>query len=157
VSVVTSYLELTDPAGLRASAPPDVHVEIARTEDAAVSRAMYEQVGRDWSWTDRLVWTPEQWAAWSQRVETWVASVDGARAGCYELDPQGDAVEIASFGLLPAFHGRRVGGHLLTHAVRRAFELGSRVWVHTCTLDGPHALANYEARGMRVYKLETAE
>jgi hypothetical protein len=26
-----------------------------------------------------------------------------------------------------------------------------RVWVHTCTLDGPTALRNYEARGFRVY------
>jgi hypothetical protein len=34
-----------------------------------------------------------------------------------------------------------------------AFELGSRVWVHTCTLDGPHALANYEARGLERYKV----
>jgi hypothetical protein len=29
-----------------------------------------------------------------------------------------------------------------------------RVWVHTCSLDGPHALANYQARGMRVFKVE---
>lgn len=29
-----------------------------------------------------------------------------------------------------------------------------RVWVHTCTLDGPHALANYRARGLTVYRTE---
>ena len=56
-------------------------------------------------------------------------------------DAVGDDVEIAYFGLLPAFHGRGWGGALLEHALRRGFELGSRVWVHTCTLDGPHALA----------------
>jgi hypothetical protein len=28
------------------------------------------------------------------------------------------------------------------------------VWVHTCTLDGPHALANYEARGLRPFRTE---
>ena len=56
-------------------------------------------------------------------------------------------MEIAYFGLLPAFHGRGSGGALLEHALRRGFELGDRVWVHTCTLDGPHALANYQARG----------
>jgi hypothetical protein len=33
----------------------------------------------------------------------------------------------------------------------------SRVWVHTCTLDGPAALANYQARGMTVYRTEDAE
>jgi hypothetical protein len=25
------------------------------------------------------------------------------------------------------------------------------VWLHTCSLDGPHALANYRARGFEVY------
>ena len=28
----------------------------------------------------------------------------------------------------------------------------TRVWLHTNTLDGPYALANYEARGLRRYK-----
>ena len=26
-----------------------------------------------------------------------------------------------------------------------------RVWLHTCNLDGPHALANYQKRGFRIY------
>ena len=26
-----------------------------------------------------------------------------------------------------------------------------RIWVHTCNRDHPKALANYQARGMRVY------
>jgi hypothetical protein len=29
--------------------------------------------------------------------------------------------------------------------------------VHTCTLDGEHALANYEARGLRSYRKEETE
>ena len=88
-------------------------------------------------------------------METWVAVVDGEQAGYYELDPQAGAdVEIASFGLLAPFQGAGLGGHLLTHAIRRGFELGDRVWVHTCTLDGPFALANYEARGMTIYRVD---
>ena len=36
--------------------------------------------------------------------------------------------------------------------MERAWAQGARrVWVHTCSLDGPHALANYTARGFRVY------
>jgi hypothetical protein len=31
----------------------------------------------------------------------------------------------------------------------------ARVWLHTCTLDHPQALSNYEARGMRRFKQET--
>ena len=30
-----------------------------------------------------------------------------------------------------------------------------RVWVHTCDLDHPNALVNYQARGFSVYKVET--
>ena len=33
----------------------------------------------------------------------------------------------------------------------------ARVWVHTCTLDGPAALANYQARGLVVYAEEITE
>ena len=33
----------------------------------------------------------------------------------------------------------------------------SRVWVHTCSLDGPTALANYQARGFRLYDTKTIE
>ena len=69
------------------------------------------------------------------------------RAGYYELSEDDDGVEVAYFGLLPAFHGHGLGGFLLTHALRRGFELAPRVWLHTCTLDGPAALPNYRARG----------
>ena len=59
-----------------------------------------------------------------------------------------------SFGLLPAFHGRGLGGALLEFALRRGFALGSRVWLHTTTTDGPAALPNYRARGLVPYKEE---
>jgi GNAT superfamily N-acetyltransferase len=78
----------------------------------------------------------------------------GTRAGYYELRPGGDGVELAYFGLLPAFQGRGLGGHLLTHALRRGLELAPRVWVHTETRDGPAALPNYLARGLRPYRRE---
>jgi GNAT superfamily N-acetyltransferase len=155
--VVRTYLELADPAHLRPAAPPRLgDVDIARIEppDGAVNRFFYTEVGRPHAWTDHLGRTDADWQGWAQRVETWVATVSGERAGYYELAPGGDGVEVAYFGLLPAFHGAGLGGHLLTHALVRAFDLGPRVWVHTCTLDGPHALANYGARGMRPFREE---
>ena len=48
-----------------------------------------------------------------------------------------------------------MGGHLLTAAIDRAWGMGAdRVWVHTCDLDHPSALPNYQARGMRVFRVE---
>jgi hypothetical protein len=43
----------------------------------------------------------------------------------------------------------------LTSAIERGFAMGARrVWVHTCSLDHPQALANYLARGLQLYKQE---
>jgi GNAT superfamily N-acetyltransferase len=155
--VVTTYLELTDPAGIRPpSHPAPQNLAVERSDDAGATSAwFYEQVGRQWSWLDRAPWTPEQWASWAERVETWVATLDDELAGYVELHPHDNDVEIAYFGLLTPFHGRGIGAHLLTFALNRGFVLGSRVWVHTCTLDGPHALANYESRGMQAFRRET--
>ena len=67
-----------------------------------------------------------------------------------------DNIEVAYFGLLPRFIGMRLGGYLLSVGVERAWaQAAKRVWVHTCSLDGPHALANYQARGFRVYDQKT--
>jgi len=140
---------MRDPARIRPAgrtvAPVRVH-----PPDGAVNRRFYEAVGADYAWTDHrgkdLAW----WQRHAQQVETWVLPPD---AGYYELHPVGPEVEIAYFGLLPAFHGQGLGGALLEHALRRGFELGARVWVHTCSLDGPHALPNYRARGLETYRV----
>jgi GNAT superfamily N-acetyltransferase len=150
-AVVTTYLELTDPAKIRPARPVDAPITRVVPPDGAVNRALYEGVGRDYTWIEHLDKDAAWWQAHAERVETWVI---GDRAGYYELLPTGGDVQIAHFGLLPEFHGRGLGGALLEHALRRGFELGRRVWVHTCSLDGPHALANYKARGLVPYRVE---
>ena len=153
MSVTTTWLRLGE---LRPAGPPRVPgAEVARVEPSGeVSRWFYEEVGRDYSWTDREGWSDADWAAWAPTVETWVLTVSGERAGYFELRIE-DGVEVRSFGLLPPFHGAGLGGWLLTTALRRAQELGEPVWLHTCTLDGPAALPNYMARGMVPYRTET--
>jgi GNAT superfamily N-acetyltransferase len=164
--VVTTYLEMNSPADLRACDRPCCEMQILLSDppDGELNRLLYIEVGRKWSWTDRLVWTPEQWQTYgaSPTIETWVGYVNGSRAGYFELAGQfgkekaiSAAVEIAYFGLMPGYIGQGLGGRLLEAAIRRAWDLGpTRVWVHTCTLDGPYAQANYEARGMKTYRVE---
>src|SRR5262249_40568619 len=113
--------------------------------------------GEDWSWNDKRSWTDAQWQDYvmSPQLRTFAAHYDDALAGYYELRCDDSGVEIAYFGLLPAFIGRGFGGGLLTHAIEEAWRMSpARVWVHTCSLDHPGALANYEARGMKIYKVE---
>ncbi len=154
--VTTTWLRLGE---LKPAGPPRVEgVDVARVEppDGAVSRWFYAAVGREYSWTDRSGWGAAEWELWALGVETWVATVAGERAGYFELRSEGGrGVQVAHFGLLPAFHGAGLGGWLLTVALRRAQELGDPVWLHTCTLDGPAALPNYLARGMVPYRSET--
>ncbi len=86
---------------------------------------------------------------WEARVETRLIEVEGVRAGYFELEPGAGRVTLAYFGLYEPFQGLGIGGHVLTAALRRGFELAPLVQVSTNSLDGPYALANYEARGMR--------
>ena len=48
-----------------------------------------------------------------------------------------------------------LGKHLLSDAVVNAWAMGATsVWLHTCTLDDPAALPNYERRGFRPFRSE---
>ena len=119
----------------------------------ALNAFFYREVGRDFHWVDRLGWTRERWQGWAERTELWILYVDGAPAGYAELNPRGEAVDLAFFGLLEPFRGRGLGGAFLSRVLERAWEMGPRrVTVNTCELDGPHALANYEARGFQVVR-----
>ena len=67
-------------------------------------------------------------------------------------------MEIVYFGLLPTFTSKGLGGWALSEAAKRGWAMGAkRVWVHTCDLDHPGALANYIARGFRQFKVEVNE
>ncbi|MDX6743009.1 GNAT family N-acetyltransferase [Actinocorallia sp. A-T 12471] len=160
--ITTWYLEQTSPDDLVPARPAAVEVIRAEVPSPEFSRYLYFGVGGDYQWSDRLPWGYDEWAQWLERPgsETWVAWDRGTPAGYAEFNPGDDgSVEIICFGLLPAFTGKGFGGHLLTEAVRRAWTLDerhdlpktSRVWLHTCSLDGPAALPNYRARGFRVY------
>jgi GNAT superfamily N-acetyltransferase len=158
--IVRTYLEIDDPEALRPAGPPRLEgVEIARVEppDGELSRWFYVEVGTPHRWVDNLGRSAAEWQTWAERVETWVAAVEGERAGYYELLPGDGSVEVAYFGLRAAFQGAGLGGFLLTHALRRGFELAPRVWLHTNTQDGAAALPNYLARGLRPFRTETLD
>ena len=160
MDVLRTYLEMRDPAALRAAGVADPTVRFERADPCPVPlyRALYHEVGEAYHWRDRLAWSDDALAAHLARpdVEVWVLRAAGERAGYAELVRHDDgSVEIAYFGLRAPFHGRGLGGHLLTATARRAWALGAtRVWLHTCTLDGPAALPNYLARGFTPYRTE---
>jgi GNAT superfamily N-acetyltransferase len=155
-----TYLEMRRPDALRPARTPLGAVEIRREDpcEAALYRALYRDVGRDYRWTDRASWSDAEVTAHLAQpgVEVWVARVGADLAGYFELRACEDgSIEIAYFGLLPGFTGRGLGGWLATEAVRRAWAgHPTRVWLHTCTLDHPAALPNYLSRGFAVTRVE---
>lgn len=175
IEVTTTYLQQLSPSGLVASSrplPAGARIELAREISPEFSRFLYQGVGSDLNWADRLTLTRAQWEALMRTdgTETHVLYVDGAPGGYVELVARhaegGTEVEIMYFGLFPRCIGRGLGGALLTEGIARAWDLDTRcpgfapvtrVWVHTCSLDGPAAIANYEARGLRVFRTETEQ
>jgi GNAT superfamily N-acetyltransferase len=156
--VIVTYLEMKGRAQLRpARIPEGFAVHRVEPAEPSFNAAMYREVGAAYRWTDRAVWSEERWRAYAEReeLETWAGRFERDLVGYFELAHGEDGVEIAYFGLLPAYVGRGLGGPLLTRAIECAWNAGaSRVWVHTCTLDHPSALANYRARGMEPYRVE---
>jgi GNAT superfamily N-acetyltransferase len=160
-TVTTTHLEMTSPAEHRRKTSEKTNLAISRVTLPLpeLNRFFYTAVGGAWYWVDRLVWSYSDWLKYLDRPElaTWIVFESGMPAGYFELERQsGNNVEIVYFGLLSPFAERGLGGWSLTQAVDQAWAMGAdRVWVHTCNLDHPRALANYLARGFRVFKTET--
>jgi GNAT superfamily N-acetyltransferase len=161
--VTTYYLEMKSASALiDSTAASGLEIVECEIKQFPFNRFLYQMVGSAWQWTDKNAWTDAQWQAFAEddHLRTWVGYLKGSPAGYFELQQQrGGHVEIAYFGLAPRFIGQGLGGCLLARAIKSAWDWEGtrRVWVHTCTLDHPHALSNYQARGLVVYKVATTE
>jgi GNAT superfamily N-acetyltransferase len=174
----TTFLEMHSPADVRAPEPP-AGVAIRRVDppDPALNARLYAAVGSAYRWVDRLRWSPEDWRRYvtDPDLETWLMTDGDTPAGYFELaavapvaptgasaslaDARGVSsnVEIAYFGLLPGYLGRGLGAALLGAAAHRGWALSpNRVWLHTSSHDHPHALANYLARGFRIFRVDVS-
>jgi GNAT superfamily N-acetyltransferase len=125
--------------------------------DLARYRALFRAIGQPWLWRGRLVLDDAALAATlsAPTLEVYVACRrDGTPQGLLELDlAQPGECELAYFGLVPELTGRGHGAWLMGHALKRAWQDSiSRVWVHTCDLDHPGALAFYQRHGFRPYE-----
>ncbi len=155
--VTITFLQMHGAAELRPRLSPDPRFAVRETvlPQWQLNRFLYSLVGSPWTWTDKQSWSEEQWQAYvrSDALRTFVAFLEGSIAGYYELRRDAaQEVEIVYFGLALEFIGQGLGGALLTDAIQRAWAWEARrVWVHTCTLDHPAALQNYQARGMVIY------
>jgi GNAT superfamily N-acetyltransferase len=121
-------------------------------------RYLYDVIGREYYWVDRKKMSDIQLAALlgEERIELYVLYVDGCPAGMAELDFRDAAfANLAYFGLVPEYVGRRFGFFFLYHTAVNAWARPiSRLLINTCTLDHPRALPLYQRLGFVPYNRE---
>ena len=160
--IFRNYLELKSFKDFKEVKRPseDYFLELADPKDFQLNKFFYKNVGKSYQWVDRLVWTDLDWIKYisDEKLSTYILKDKNEIAGYFELLFNKDTkeVEIAYFGILEEYYGRKLGGYLLSGAIKFSFSLGCiRVWAHTCSLDHKNALLNYQARGMKIFKSET--
>ncbi|WP_406642535.1 GNAT family N-acetyltransferase [Amycolatopsis sp. WGS_07] len=160
---IVTYVEMTARDQL-APADPVPGLALERLDrDSPLVVDLQARIGAPYGW-DSARRTDEEWATWFARHPDrvfWLLRFEDQPAGmvAYDLHPGGD-VEIETFGLLPEFVGKGLGGYALTLGIRQGWALApgvTRIWLHTSSLDHPHALPNYHRRGFRTVKTEQGD
>lgn len=157
LAVVVTALEMrAPPPSLKRPVPEaDVPLQLVRwkTPEPEKYRMLFRRIGAKWLWWSRLALDDAALAAITHdpAVEVYaVADRAGVEVGMLELDfrAPGEA-EIAFFGFIPGATGKGFGKWLMRRALQKAWGHAdvTRVWVHTCTLDGPQALPFYMGQG----------
>ena len=161
-SIKRNYLEINSIQNLSEVFKPsnNLNIKLIEKPNFQLNKFFYKEIGKKHRWIDRLSWTEKNWIKYvtSPDVKTYVLKEDLNLAGYFEhiFHNEKNDCEIAYFGVLEEFIGKKYGGYLLSEAIKESFRLGARrVWVHTCSLDHKHALENYKSRGMKIFKSET--
>jgi|TARA_B100000795_G_C22576495_1_gene352088 ribosomal protein S18 acetylase RimI-like enzyme len=160
--ILRNYLELRSLEGFKVVKKPleNYSVELVDPRDFLLNKFFYKNIGKNCKWVDRLIWTDKKWMDYisDEKIFTYILKDKNEIAGYFELlfDKNSKEAEIIYFGILEEYFGKRLGGYLLSEAIKQSFAFGSlRVWVHTCSLDHKNALNNYLSRGMKIFRSET--
>jgi ribosomal protein S18 acetylase RimI-like enzyme len=137
----------------------DYSVELISPKDFLLNKFFYKNIGKNYHWVDRLIWTDLDWIKYisNEKLFTYILKDKNDIAGYFELlfNKETKEAEIAYFGILEEYFGKKLGGYLLSEAIKFSINQGCiRVWVHTCSLDHKNALHNYQSRGMKIFKSE---
>jgi GNAT superfamily N-acetyltransferase len=160
VPMTVTFLEMHSKPSALPPPQPRIKVAILRAANPPVHfyRYLYNTIGDSYKWVDRRKLSDEALAAiiGHPQVELYVLYADGCPAGLAELDFRDATMgQIAYFGLMPEFVGKRLGYFFLYHAVANAWAKPiSALLINTCTLDHPRALPLYQRIGFAPYSRE---
>ncbi|WP_054313102.1 GNAT family N-acetyltransferase [Mesorhizobium sp. 1M-11] len=155
VDLLVTYLDMTASPSGAALSSPDSAACLKRENLPLVDYLdLYRAVGASLDWDQRLRMPKNDLAVLLASPSTWlnVLRVDGVAAGFCEFNGVGEpVVELAHFGLVDAFRGKRLGLYLLDGSLRAVWaSQPERVWLHTDTNDHPKALSVYLRAGFAI-------
>jgi len=160
--ILRKYLEITSLEDLKEvkKLSENYSVNLYNSKDFQLNKFFYKNIGKNYQWVDRLIWTDLNWIDYisNEKLSTYILTDKKEMAGYFELifDKNKNEAEIAYFGILEEYFGKKLGGYLLSEAIKISFSKGAeRLWVHTCSLDHKNALNNYLSRGFKIFKSET--
>ncbi|MCC2113991.1 MAG: GNAT family N-acetyltransferase [Hyphomicrobiales bacterium] len=158
IAAVVTYLDMRSPPPQAERPPrPELTLRPVPAPTLAWYRDLYLRIGRDFLWFSRMQMSDAAAVEiiGDADVEIHALVHDGSDIGLLELDRRiAGEVEIAFFGLVPEAIGIGAGRWLMDRALELAWSgTPERVWLHTCTLDHPDALAFYLRSGFLPYKL----
>ena len=156
-----TYLEIKSLNNLNEIQKPtgNYSINLVHPIDFQLNKFLYKQIGQKHFWRDRLEWSDKIWIEYVSDVKlsTYILKDNEEIVGYFELlfHKVKEEAEIAYFGILEDYFGQKLGGYLLSQAIKEAFKFNiKRVWLHTCSLDHKNALNNYLSRGMVIFKSE---
>jgi GNAT superfamily N-acetyltransferase len=157
---VVTFLEMKTRPSAIPPPQPKGKIALLRAQQPPVHfyRYLYDTIGRDYHWVDRKRLTDAELTSVlaEERLELYVLYVDGCPGGMAELDfRQNSTANLAYFGLVPEYVGRKLGYFFLYHTAVNAWSKPiSRLLVNTCTLDHQRALPLYQRMGFVPYSRE---
>jgi GNAT superfamily N-acetyltransferase len=160
VPTVVTFLEMKSRPPAIPPPQPKGKVALLRADQPPVHfyRYLYDAVGSGYKWVDRKKLNDAQLMEIleDRLVEIYVLYVEGCPAGFAELDfREPELGQLAYFGLVPSFIGRKLSYFFLYHAALNAWAKPiSKLLVNTCTLDHPRALPLYQRLGFVPYSRE---
>lgn len=152
LATIVTTLEMRQRPPLRPLPPSPLRLVWWERPASDKYRTLFRRVGARWLWFSRLAMDDAALRAILDDPGIQVfAAVDraGIEVGMLELDfRHAGACELSYVALVPELAGKGLGRWLMAEALARAWVPGvERVWLHTCTLDHPHALGFYRAQG----------
>ena len=127
--IYRSYLEIKSLDELKEVKKPanNYTVELADPKDFQLNKFFYKNIGKNHQWIDRLIWTDLNWINYisNDQLFTYILKNENEIAGYFELlfNKQSKEAEIAYFGILEEYYGKKLGGYLLSEAIKCSFNM----------------------------------